>query len=499
MKKKSVLFLVFLGVMACAIFLITSLSSYKSGKSDESSLKGGGNPFARTFYEALYSLGISINPKEVIVGKNGWLYATQISRETIVVDKEKYESLRTVDMQDINFAMETWRKYLNNKGVDQFNILIIPDKRALYPEFLPSWAVVNSRKLIDTLQKASDSKIFLDSFNALLDTKANQRVFFKTDSMLTAAGGIATFQFLSQEIKKTTPEIQWLLESSYELRLQEESYLGSLSQKIKAPFSLAELKDKIYYDKDQTTTISTFNTKQHLERGVDSSNTLDEPILVTTKEAQNKKKALWVQDSSSLEMIPLMAATSSEVLIVRWSNDWLRPDKFASLIDEYKPNYVFWTLNEQNVNIQSLYKFPPSGIFNVNGLLANNYLNDIPRINNLKQIDTSKYKIKGKDPHIVFNLKQSENMESISKLFVNITCTNNPEISVIPIQFFWRPVGKAFSEKNSANFSVKTTGQYIDLNSVVQWKVTPLIDQVRLDIDAPSCSEFQVHKFLLGN
>jgi hypothetical protein len=28
-------------------------------------------------------------------------------------------------------------------GVKQFNILITPDKRSIYPEFLPSWAVVN--------------------------------------------------------------------------------------------------------------------------------------------------------------------------------------------------------------------------------------------------------------------------------------------------------------------------------------------------------------------
>jgi hypothetical protein len=339
----------------------------------------------------------------------------------------------------------------------------------------------------------------LDSFNVLQDTKTNQRVFYKSDTKLTAAGAIAAFQHLSRELKETTPEIKWPSEFSYELKPQLEGYQGSLSKKIKTPFSLVELQEKIVYEEDPNKSIKKFNTKQLLEDGIASVVTFAEPVLVSTKEARNKKKVLWVQDSASSEMVSLMTITFSEVLIVKWGDDWLHPEKFASLVDEYKPNYAFWTINEQNVSIRSLYKFPPSDLFKTKGLLANNYLTDVNSTNDLKQIGSSEYRIKGKDPHIVFNLRRPESTENKPQLFVNITCTNNPEISVMPIQFFWRPVGKAFSEKNSANFSVKTTGQYIDLNSVAQWKVTPLIDQVRLDIDAPGCSEFLVHKFLLGN
>lgn len=454
------------------------------------------------FYELLYKMGVSINPKEVIVGKEGWLYASQISKQTIVTDKQKFKNSYNSDALNINLALEEWRLYLAKKGVKQMNILIIPDKRSIYPEFLPPWAVVNSREPIDSLTVRTDSKIWDDAYRSLMEAKVKTRhpLFYKTDTRLTAGGSIVTFQSFSRFVAKSAPEIQWPSESSYQALQQESAYQGELSKKIKSPFSAVETKDNIeFIDLSLTKNIQSFDVDLVQKIGVNDPNALDAIALMTTKEALNHKKLLWIQDSSSIELSSLMAKTFSQILVVSWSKNLLSSEKFSLLIDNWKPDYLFFTIDENHVNSSALEKYPPSRMFQADGILEHNFVNQLTGINNLKLIGSGKFKITGVDPFFEFSLKKAEANQNIQLLNVNISCMNKGSASKLPLQLFWSTPGKAFSEENSARFVIQENGQSIDLNSLDKWKKNTPIERVRLDIDALNCTEFSFNKFLLGN
>ena len=494
--------------LTIALIAIIGLSIllYGKEKAIDNNPKSGVTSVLEAVYDALYRVGISSNPKEVIVGRQGWLYANQISRQTIVVDQVKFKDSYTADAQNINLALEEWDQYLSKKGVKQFNVLIIPNKQSIYPEFLPSWATVDSRKPVEVLMDLSDSKIMIDSFSALTQAKAVSKkdVFYKTDSKLTAAGAVAAFELLSQKVGKVAPEIRWPSESDYQLLSLAAKYQGDLSKKIHSPPGAVETVEKIEFKNARIySDVRKFDGNELLNSGSINTlaipNTSNGPILISTKEALNKKKVLWIHGSSSAKLLPLMGATFAQLLIVEWSASLLSSNEFSSLIDQWHPDYVFFTLNEQIMGRTFLDQYPDRGIFQATGLLKNNYVNEVTGANDLKRIGADKYKISGGDPFIVFNLPKPQIAENMPRLKLNISCLNSQVNPKIPLQFFWRSPGKDFSEENSARFMVQQNGETIDLNSLVNWKKAGLVEKVRLDMDAQDCKEFTVNKFLLGN
>jgi hypothetical protein len=185
---------------------------------------------------------------------------------------------------------------------------------------------------------------------------------------------------------------------------------------------------------------------------------------------------------------------------VEWSGSLLSSNEFSSLVEQWHPDYVFFTVNEQNVGRTFLDKYPTRGIFQANGMLKNNYVNEIIGLNDLKRIGADKYQISGGDPFIVFNLQRPQAVESLPLLKINISCFDGQSNSMMPVQFFWRSTGQNFSEENSARIMVKKNGDSVNLNSVMNWKKAGLVERVRLDIDAAlDCKEFTVNKFFLGD
>jgi alginate O-acetyltransferase complex protein AlgJ len=456
-------------------------------------------------YELLYRVGISSSPKEVIVGKDGWLYSNQISRQTIVVDQERFKDSYTADAKNINLTLEEWRQYLISRGVKQFNVLVIPDKRSIYPEFLPSWATVDSRKPIEALIDLSDSKIVIDSFTALTQAKTSskQSVFYKTDSQLTPTGAIAAFQFFSQEVGKEAPEIRWPSQSDYRLLSEATKYQGGLSKKIYSPSGAVETVEKIEFNNALIySDIRKFDGNELLASGPINTlaipNTSNGPILITTKGALNKKKVLWIENSIDLEMTPLMTMTFSQVLRIKWSSDLISSQRFLSIIEEWHPELIFFTLNQDNAVNPALAGRPENFMFLKPKALSSNYIGGVSYINDLSIMQSGRYRITGGDPYIIFNLQRPLDVKDMPLLNMNIACLDNKNIYSLPIQFFWQEHGKNFSQENSVRFNSKLKLQTVDLNYFRSWSKAKLIDKVRLDIDGNECKEFLLKNVGIG-
>ncbi len=94
-------------------------------------------PFPSRF---LYSLGISTDPNQVVIGKNGWLYLGDKHQNTITVKRRGANAEDMKTAKRIGLATKSWERWLKLKGVRLYQIMLAADKDTIYPEFLPDWA-----------------------------------------------------------------------------------------------------------------------------------------------------------------------------------------------------------------------------------------------------------------------------------------------------------------------------------------------------------------------
>ena len=76
-----------------------------------------------------------------------------------------------------------------------------------------------------------------------------------------------------------------------------------------------------------------------------------------TEGALNNKKVLWLRDSFGSAMSQLMALTFSDVLEVH--NDMKLDARFAQLVEDWKPDYVFVTVVERTFKAVPFTSDPP--------------------------------------------------------------------------------------------------------------------------------------------
>ena len=265
-----------------------------------------------------YKYGISIEPKQVIIGRHDWLFLGDMYGETLTTNRRPPIDADFTLGQQLGAAANAWDEYLKGKGVKLFRIMIGPNKGTIYPELMPAWAQAPTPNATDYFFRGTTDTHYIDLRGPLLGAKASQSaaLYYKTDTHWNALGGAVAFREFAQQVSKFAPELQWPQPAAYELIQVNERAGGDLAKFLRLSESLSD----------------------------------SEPVIALLKplSALNKKKVLWVRDSFGVAMAPLMAATFSEVREV-YSGLVFRPDGFfEKLVDEWRPDYVFFTLVERD-------------------------------------------------------------------------------------------------------------------------------------------------------
>jgi hypothetical protein len=150
-----------------------------------------------------YSLGLST--REVVVGKDGWLFYTadKLMEQHTGVDIFTHQRLESWVRQ-----MEADRDWLAKRGI-AFYILIAPDKNTIYPEKLPDYprgAVTRIDQLTERL-KHSDLE-FIDPREQLFHIKAaGEMVYPPGDTHWNERGAFVAYQMLMDRIRKKFSDI----------------------------------------------------------------------------------------------------------------------------------------------------------------------------------------------------------------------------------------------------------------------------------------------------
>lgn len=449
----------------------------------------------------LYPLGISTDPEQVIIGKDGWLYLGDKHGQTLSEDRRVATEEDLAIGKKIGVATKAWDYFLAEKGVKVFRIMIGPNKGSIYPEHMPLWAKPILSNPTDALLSETGSKLFIDLRVPLLVAKKIHReaLYFKTDTHWNDLGAGIAFQAFAKQVEKAAPELQWPSEKTYELTKTVPRDGGDLARFLRLTANLSDEQQIINSASlPVETTLVDFATKQVISKGGNPS--IEAPqktLLVKSEGAINNKRVLWLRDSFGYAMSPLMAATFSEVLQLHWA--YAIGGNFAQLVDEFKPDYVFITVVEREARSLGFASYPPPIIIPKNNDFQEYSVAAPATINSLVRGQLkNEYKINGNDAFVDFSLSSTDTQSNAQYLSIDLTCVDNSPS--VPLQLFWMNDGMThYDEEHSVRFSLHTGQSLIDLRTIPKWPFGMTIKQVRVDIDAvSSCANFNMGNIAFG-
>jgi alginate O-acetyltransferase complex protein AlgJ len=451
----------------------------------------------------LYPLGISIDPKQVIIGRDNWLYLGDQYEQTRTVDRSPPTETDFSLGKQIGESTRAWDAYLSSKGVKLFRIMIGPNKGAIYPEHLPVWAKTVSPNATDALLAGTGIQNYVDLKQALLAAKITQpeALYYKTDTHWNFLGAGVAFRAFAEQIGEAAPELRWPSEKAYELSRVDQRGGGDLANFLRLTASLSDYEPMIHaLSLSVETTQSDFDTHQIIHRGGNPViGKAMKPLLVNSAGALNNKKVLWLRDSFGTALSPLMAATFSEVLQLHWVEAMKPSGRFVQLVEEWKPDYVFVTVVERASRSSLFAAYPPPVLVSrgsefkplrTAAAVASNHLS--------KGRSDGEFQINGNDPFIDYALSDAVNASEARYLDIDLTCDDGS--TSVPLQIFWLENGRTnFDEEHSARLSFNTGQNLIDLHTIPKWGASAAVGRIRLDIDAQnSCVHFRLNTPRIG-
>lgn len=499
MKLRLLAFIFFVSFVLLAIPVINifTVKSYSAIKLEKSFLFNM-DFVSRWTAVLLYPLGISTDPKQVIVGRNGWLYLGNKHEATVSEDMRLATDDDRALGKQIGAATLAWEAYLKAQGVKLFRIMIGPNKSSIYPENMPSWARPASFNPMDALIAEAKGEVFVDLRPALLSTKYGLKddLYFKTDTHWNALGAGVGFRYFGEEVGKVDSSIVWPSGKVYELINTTERGGGDLANFLRLSGSFSDPDPRINsgFLRVQTSQVDYETGKLLWEGGNPEVGAPYEPLLIKSDGALNTKKVLWLRDSFGSSLSPLMAVTFSDVIQLHWSQALKPGGSFTKLVEEWKPDYVFITVVERAVRSAYFEAYPPPvfmgseknyKVVSSTQVVSANMLMQGPAV--------SDYKINGIDAFVDYALKNEIPYSTEPYLGVNLVC--NDGSSSVPVQLFWVKEGEGdYSESSSAKFTLRTGASIIDLRTIPKWPVGSAIKRLRIDIDSMNyCVNFKMN------
>lgn len=451
----------------------------------------------------LYPLGISTDSKQVIIGRDGWLYLGDAYELTRTADRSSASDADIALGKKIGLATEAWDAYLATKGVKLFRLMIGPNKGTIYSEHLPNWAKPVFPNATDALLEGTGSAKYIDLRAPLLKAKTEQKfdLYYKTDTHWNYLGAAIAFKTFAQQVSPSAPEIKWPSSAAYELARVDHQHGGDLAKFLRLTKNFSE-QDPIVNAANLPveTTQTDFDTKKVLYQGGNPAvGSPQKPLLVQSMGALNRKKILWLRDSFGGALSPFMAATFSDVLQLHWGEAIKPGGRFLQLVEDWKPDYVFFTVVERGARSPWFTAFPPPVISSRDNEFMQVRSTRIAELHQLsKTAANNEFQITGDDPFFDIEISSAVALSEVRYLSLDLACIDKSES--VPLQLFWLENGLvSYDEEHSAKMLFKTGNNMIDLHTIQRLASSSAISRIRLDIDTKnSCARFILAPPVLG-
>lgn len=313
----------------------------------------------------LYPLGISVDPQQVIIGHDDWLFLGDKYVNTLTTDR-KTPSLEDYEKgRKIADNMEQWRLYLAGQGVKSMKIIVGPNKGSIYPEKMPQWARSVAPNAMDTLFSGPGASNYVDVRAALLAEKEKSAwpLYYKTDTHWNFLGARVAFQEFSRQMGQEVPDIKWPSDDSYKVDKVESHSGGDLANFLR----ISRYMKDVVLNADASRipvkiTEINFDTKEVVSVGADHhASASATPMLIKTEGALNQRKVLWLSDSFGGSMSSMMTATFSDIMKMHWQAAMQPQGRWQQLVQEWQPDYVLITVVERSAR-DAEFSLPPRNL-----------------------------------------------------------------------------------------------------------------------------------------
>ncbi len=316
-------------------------------------------PYLARFF---YPFGISLDPNQVVIGKNGWLYLGDMYEKEMTSTRHGASQDDMTVIPKIAHATEAWEHYLSLHGVSLFKLMLCPTKATIYPEFLPGWAQPTTESASDKLMAAVEKGLYFDTRPAVKAAKArfSEPLFYKTDTHWNNLAAWVAFHSFTKELERSQNDLRFLSERNVHISKVTDRVSGDLASFLRMTKNLHD--NEVVLEIDGIPPIVTEQIDLESGQLIQSTGNPQispprRPVLIKSKNALNNKRVLWLRDSFGTAMAPYMAATFSEIVQLHY--DAADPTEFARLVDTFKPDYVFVTVIERASRIDWFANPPP--------------------------------------------------------------------------------------------------------------------------------------------
>jgi hypothetical protein len=308
-----------------------------------------------------YALGISIDPARTIIGKEGWLYLGDAYESSITTKRMGVQIKDEETIEKIANSVESWNNWFKHKGVEEFRIILGPDKDSIYPEYLPDWSKHATQTVTDAMINRTTADIYINPAAALRQAKSKHPhpFYYKTDTHWNNLGAWLAFNEFSQNLARARPELGWPQARGTSNLMERPG--GDLANFLRIQNSLKDHETVLDFHLSYPTPVEHYDLKsgEKIYSGQASPIAAPlTPLLVRSAEALNTKRVLWLRDSFGTAMAPFMAATFSEIIQVHYLK--IKPSELVGLIERYHPDYVFITSVERDSRGAFFQTLPPS-------------------------------------------------------------------------------------------------------------------------------------------
>ena len=452
--------------------------------------------FESILNRVLVAQGISMNSYQVIVGNDRWFFLGDRYAKTRTMSRKSGKSKDIIEAsRTLSNAQTAWRFWMKAHGVDEYSILIGPNKSTIYPEHTPKWAQPLGTSITDTLYAADVNNVYVDARESLKKSKHLVRGYYRTDTHWNNYGaGVAHQEFL-RKLSLNHPDLTLLKSEAYAQTSTYPMAGGDLSSFLKIE---AIEKDTMVVTAIEEQGIERFmydfNSKELVYQGEGALfGDMNSMFLIKTPSALNDKKVLWLSDSFGTAQSQYMTASFNNVLKVHWG-EMSGKDKLIDSVKSWKPNYVLVTVVEREVFSDAFKLFPPIILSNEAQQVTKKVDLQPVKLHQVKN-NNARYTVDGVDPFLIYDFKNAIDGSKIPVLSFNINCLK--PLASIPTQVFWRSLDQDFSAQNNIRFNAVQGDNQIQ---VPHWINQKNMTGIRIDLDGETeCVEFSQTNVVLGN
>lgn len=162
-------------------------------------------------------LGDSPLPNKVLLGKDGWYFLGNNSRD-LFDDSSGNHSFSISELEEIKNAVAFFRDTLKSKGIE-FHIVVPPNKHRVYSEKLPYNLNQKPTRLqeLNTYLKQKINFEILDLRDTLINNKDKEILYYKTNTHWNDLGAYIAYRKTLNSFKLNIP-IDSLSNYNYELQ-----------------------------------------------------------------------------------------------------------------------------------------------------------------------------------------------------------------------------------------------------------------------------------------